>query len=750
MKRQTLWIRAAVLLLALISTTMMWADQVTAEQAREQALAFVKNRLTANGRRLAPGAMPQLKQESLINGLYVFNVADNGGFVIVSNDDATIPILGFSDSGHIDADNMPDNMRAWLQGYADEIAWLQKQPTQSRQSARSRAPRQVGSHSTNAIEPLLTTTWNQYEPYNNQCPEYQSGQRSVTGCVATAMAQVMNYHKWPQHVTKVIPAYTTESYGLYVEGLPAIDFDWNNMQNNYTDNEPSAQKTAVAQLMRYCGQAVEMDYGPSSGAGTDTIAGILKKYFDYKETAKFVSRSYYTSAKWADLIYHELNQGRPVIYSGQSSAGGHAFVCDGYKYEGETDFFHINWGWGGWYNEYFVLSALDYEISGADGISSTNGFHYGQDATIGIQPSTGTGTVANITPNDVNLTLKSITTDKEIVAVGEEVKVTLSITNNSPEAYEGDVYINSRLFVDQNSYYDMGYDCNNVFIDPHTTKNIVIPITPTETGFYRLVFYLPGDDGQVYTYSNYEHATIHVYTPVTLTSNATNNSETIAQHDGEKVIVTLDGRTLYKDGNWNTICLPFDVTLANSPLAGATAMALTGATMEESTISLIFNSVTELQAGEPYIIKWATPGNAIENPTFNAVTINKSTARQTIEKASGHVKFIGYYDAFGITPADDYIYYMTAGNMLKHTGIDRTLQACRAYFEFSSTATTRDIVMNFGGNETTAIRDAEANSSLFTLHSSLSGWHTLDGRRLLEEPTKKGIYILNGKKTIIK
>ena len=129
------------------------------------------------------------------------------------------------------------------------------------------------------------------------------------------------------------------------------------MTNTYTSSATGTTATAVATLMKYCGWSVQMDYGPSSGANSNMVATALKEYFDYNSTTtQWVSRSFYTSAKWADLIYHELANNRPVVYGGQSSGGGHEFVCDGYKYENGTDFFHINWGWGGMSDNYFVLS----------------------------------------------------------------------------------------------------------------------------------------------------------------------------------------------------------------------------------------------------------------------------------------------------------------------------------------------------------------------------------------------------------
>ena len=157
---------------------------------------------------------------------------------------------------------MPANMKAWLQGYADEIAWLQKQNTKV--AGPKKARNKVGSHSTTAIAPLLTSQWYQDAPFNNLCPTL-SGNKCATGCVATAMAQVMYYHKWPEANTKAIPGYTTYTNGFNLSSLPAVTFQWENMIDNYNGSYTTAQGNAVATLMKYCGYSVQVDYSDASG-----------------------------------------------------------------------------------------------------------------------------------------------------------------------------------------------------------------------------------------------------------------------------------------------------------------------------------------------------------------------------------------------------------------------------------------------------------------------------------------------------
>ena len=220
------WVRVMMTLTVLwCCLTNAWADDVTAEQAKAQAQIFLQSHLANGMRKGTKGTTLQLSKEMVVNGLYVFNVGDNRGFVVVSNDDSATPILGFSDSGSIDPDNMPSSMRAWLAGYADEIAWLQKNGNNTivpKSALAKTSSWNVGEPKT-PIAPLLRTTWDQDEPYNNLCPEYATGKKSATGCVATAMAQVMNYYQWPTSCP-ALDAYTTseKSLELYVTSLLVI------------------------------------------------------------------------------------------------------------------------------------------------------------------------------------------------------------------------------------------------------------------------------------------------------------------------------------------------------------------------------------------------------------------------------------------------------------------------------------------------------------------------------------------------
>lgn len=308
------------------------------------------------------------------NGLYVFNRAGNEGFLIVSADDVVTPLLGYADAGSFDAEAMPDNLRAWLEEYTSQIAWAS--------TATSGGARTVGGArpSRAAIAPMCATLWNQSSPYNDMCPLYQ-GKRSVTGCVATALAQVLKYHNYPVRGTGS-NSYTTKTYGLTASfDYANTTFNWDKMLDAYSSDSPADSKTAVATLMYAAGVSVNMDYTPNeSGAASYSVGRALLDYFNYDKGVSLQNRNWYGMYEWEDLVYENLSTCGPVLLGGNSGSGGHEFVCDGYDKDG---YFHINWGWGGLSNGYFLLTALDPGEQGIGG--SAGGYNFNQDAMIGIR-----------------------------------------------------------------------------------------------------------------------------------------------------------------------------------------------------------------------------------------------------------------------------------------------------------------------------------------------------------------------------
>ena len=244
------------------------------------------------------------------------------------------------------------------------------------------------------IEPLLKTKWYQLEPYNLLSP-LSNGRRTPTGCTATAMAQVMYYHQWPQEATAPIPGYTAQ-YTLIddkikLEDLPATTLKWNLMLPTYSTGSPGTeeQRQAVAELMRYCGQSIVMKYGRQSGADPAFVVAALRRCFGYSKSIRLAMRSDYTLTEWKKLIWNELNQKRPVIMTAYSLEDGHTFVIDGYDCK---DKFHVNWGWSGKDDDYYDLDDMNPGNTTSTGAakSAMIGFILNQVVLLGVEPSTGT------------------------------------------------------------------------------------------------------------------------------------------------------------------------------------------------------------------------------------------------------------------------------------------------------------------------------------------------------------------------
>lgn len=360
--------RLLLILSLLLMVAMSQAAPVDANKAKDKALQFLSGK-QAKARGMEQGTTPDVQLvTSEGDSYYVFNVGQQNGFVIVSGDDRAPEILGYSDSGTFDTQDIPENMRAWLQGYAEQIQLLD----QVESPAAARAAISLRETPWTAIAPLIQTKWDQQGPYNNLLEG-----NVVTGCVATAMAQVMYYHKWPQGATTAIPGYSNRS------GLSSTTFDWNNMQKEYSGSESESAKSAVAKLMKYCGWSVEMNYGTgSSSAVSKNAVYAFKTYFSYDQNIRYIERSYYTIDEWETIIYEELRNNRPVMYGGSTVRGsGHEFICDGYK----DGLFHFNWGWGGKYNGFFVIWSANPKGSGIGGSGTMDGYSSGQSAIVGIQ-----------------------------------------------------------------------------------------------------------------------------------------------------------------------------------------------------------------------------------------------------------------------------------------------------------------------------------------------------------------------------
>ncbi len=319
---------------------------------------------------------------------YVFANGEDKGFTIVSGDDRMPEVVGYSAQGTYDPDQLPANYVGFMKAYQETVEALLKGDAQvSGELAEARQWRAERAGSA-AVAPLLgDIKWNQSAPYNKMCPIYNGTDRAVTGCVATAMAQVMMYYQYPKKLKATIEGYTTKSYRIYVPDIYFGEtYDWDNMLPDYSkSNYSSAQADAVAKLMYHCGAAVKMDYGPSSGA--NVTPDILATYFGYDaDLMQDLTRTVFTLQQWMTLIDNELKAKRPILYCGQSSDGGHEFVCDGSDGKG---LYHINWGWGGYQDGYFDLTILQPTKGGAGSGSAIDGYNRDCSMIIGIAPDNG-------------------------------------------------------------------------------------------------------------------------------------------------------------------------------------------------------------------------------------------------------------------------------------------------------------------------------------------------------------------------
>lgn len=376
----------------------LMAAPITQDVARQKALQFLSGR---SGNVAAARGMQQvklqLKEGVVTDQLYVFNVGQHEGFVIVSGDDCTGDlVLGYADKGEISAENMPVNLKSWLQGYADQIQWMQEHGVRSKSVAASRGGMKK---SKTAIPAMLKTKWDQGTPYNTYCPKMNlSGSiDAVTGCVATATAQVMYYqatkHSIASTPTTNIPSYqNTTQYYWYFSGVPytampekpARTINWTKIDPTLTTDDA---RDEVARLMEYIGAGAKMQYGSASSGGSsasqEAATSALINYFGYDPDAKSIYRNKYSYDEWVDAIYTELSTNGPVLYSGQSGSGGHAFVVDGYDHD---DYFYVNWGWGSTSDGSFRLSAMNPDDQGIGGGNPGDGYNYNQMAMINVSP----------------------------------------------------------------------------------------------------------------------------------------------------------------------------------------------------------------------------------------------------------------------------------------------------------------------------------------------------------------------------
>lgn len=386
------------LLLLLSLMLLLSVSAIAGPRSYQQAKAIAQRQAAMLGIEMdaevaaSAKAAPRMSVSSAVSPsatcYYVFANGEDKGFTIVSGDDRMPEVVGYSAQGTYDPDHLPVNYVGFMKAYQETVEALLKGDAQVSGGLAEARQWRAERAGTAAVAPLLGgIKWNQTEPYNNRCPLYDGTNRSVTGCVATAMAQVMMYHQYPKELKATIKAYITKSKGIEIPAINSGEtYDWDNMLPDYSKlGYSSAQADAVAKLMYHCGAAVEMNYGPSSGA--NVTPAILATYFGYDaDLMQDLTRTCFTLQQWMTLIDNELEAKRPILYSGKSSDGGHEFVCDGSDGKG---LYHINWGWGGYQDGYFDLTILQPKKGGAGSGSAVDGYNRDCSMIIGIAPDNG-------------------------------------------------------------------------------------------------------------------------------------------------------------------------------------------------------------------------------------------------------------------------------------------------------------------------------------------------------------------------
>jgi hypothetical protein len=449
-----------------------FAKPVDAQKAQKVAYGFLSNYLPIQNisecvlvYTEGSKSYSQLNKNGPQNYFYIYNYHDKG-FAMVSADDIMTPIFGYSYQNNFEAQNMPPQLVKWLEGYKEQVRHsvvnnLNADVSVTEQwSQLLKGELLIGSEQQStlnpskraSVAPLLTTKWNQSPYYNALCPmDNTSGQRTVSGCVATAMTQVMKYWNYPTQGTGN-HTYAHSKYGNLSANFGATTYNWTSMPNTV-----SSANSAVATLTYHVGVSVDMNYGiPSTGGSgafvisskspvTNCAEYALKTYFGYKNTLSGVERANYTQTQWMNLIKTELNASRPIVYAGFGGGGGHAFVADGYD---NNDFVHFNWGWGGNSDGYFSINALNPAALGTGG--GNGGFNSGHQAIIGVEPPSGGGT-SNL---DMRLySAISISSNPVIYSTAFSVSADLAnFGTTSADNFTGDftaaVFNSSNQFVD--------------------------------------------------------------------------------------------------------------------------------------------------------------------------------------------------------------------------------------------------------------------------------------------------------------
>ena len=489
---------------------------------------------------------------------YIFNFNDSTGYAIVGGDDRMPAIVGYSDKGTLNPDNLPVNLKSFLAAYKATVESVEKGDTAAVKNVKAAMKREAGSYT--PIAPLLGgIEWSQNAPFNNLCPKYDGKYNAVTGCVATAMAQIMRYWKYPSSLLEGIPAYVSQSYNIPIDSIPnGIGYDWDNMPEKYNGDFTNNQAFAVATLMQHIGASVKMDYGPESGAYDKDVIPALTHYFGYdKDIIKMLDRTNFEWEDWNKILQDELGKKRPIYYCGHSFIGGHAFVCDGMDSDG---YYHINWGWGGKSNDYFDITILNPN----NGI----GFNESNSAILGI------------VPNNSQDKQPSFEYDRMVVSDISDFSYS-SERNSVSDSFSGSVsYVLSNFSKSESVLFTLGIKAEDGHIIPVSTDYLtqLIPMGefrkftvnfdyPFPVGEYKLYGIQSSDNGETWKTCYGKYQMLYVTESKLLATKyiyITTNSDSLHY---ELDLLSKEAKLMYYRGNSSVVSVLSEVTFEGQKYA---------------------------------------------------------------------------------------------------------------------------------------------------------------------------------------
>lgn len=557
------------LFLFLFFSGFVFAKKVEVEEAKKAAQSFVNHIDQIDKSNLSlelvytASELPSpfmVNKETNTPYYYVFNFTNKNGYVIMSADDAVIPVLAYSTEKAYRIENMSPEFAKWMDKYRREIKEILENNYPAGEKIKTQWERLNNGLSLReekndrVVTPLISTKWDQMQYYHDLCPyDYDYSSHVATGCVATAMAQVMKYHDHPQN-GEGYHTYNHSKYGSLSANFGAQTYNWSAMPN-----EVNSTNNSVATLMYHCGVSLEMNYGPAEEGGSstnslDVVANALKSYFSYSNNTQFTMRQNYSDTEWKNLLKDELNNNRPMEYAGIGQGGGHAFVCDGYD---ASDLFHFNWGWSGIYDGYFHIDELN-PGTGGTGAGASNYNQY-QQIVYGIEPadgSSGGGGGGGSNPGEGSpLELySSISVSPNPIDFYSAFAVEVQIANGSGADFSGDIaaaIFNSDGahvgFVETLSSVDFvnGYYYNVSF----TTDGL--PITP---GQYTIGIYSKASGGEWQavkdgSYNNFVSVTINgPQNDIQMYSSVSLNPDPIIQGEALSIVADIANFGNYFNG----------------------------------------------------------------------------------------------------------------------------------------------------------------------------------------------------------